>query len=336
MNECLRAARRRTPSRLRAGEMGRDELASLVAQWITEHDPKRRYSPFDGNALGKLERGVIKCPRADVRRALCELLGATEAELGFAPSDDAERVSAAVSGRLHTDARALTAVADALAHLRQLEDFTSASTVLPNVLAQRATVRELAKNAKGNVRKTAVGLLSELEQYLGWLSIPIGRLNDSRVHLDRSATLALEADDPIRLAHALSFNAYRNLRERDFATAAALNEAAGRDTRTYIGLRAYGEFQRAEILAKSGEQADSLAALSKAEHLSANVPEPDEETPASCYYYTPEFFVGQGAFTLIALGDVEGARTKAREALSVLPEHWADSEWAERWRRLAG
>ncbi|GAA1981761.1 XRE family transcriptional regulator [Amycolatopsis minnesotensis] len=276
-----------------------------------------------------------ECPREDVRRELRELLNATEAELGFSPDEEAERVSAAASGRLHTDARALTAVADALAHLRQLEDFTSASTVLPNVLAQRATVTELAKNAKGNTRKTAVGLLSELEQYLGWLSIPMGRWTDSRTHLDRASVLALEADDAFRLSTALSFSAYRHLRRADLSSAEALNEAAARDERVHLGLRTYVTFQRAEVLARVGSKNEALKTLSEAENLVTRLADDDEPLPGSGYWYVSSFFRGQRAFVLHALGDAKEARRVAQEALEAMPPGWQASEWASRRRRLA-
>ncbi|QWF78085.1 XRE family transcriptional regulator [Amycolatopsis sp. CA-230715] len=315
--------------------MSRDELASLVAQWITEHDPRHRFSAFDGNALGKLERGVVKRPREDVRMALCELLNATETELGFSPDEEDERVSAAASGRLHTDARALAAIADALAHLRQLEDFTSAATVLPNVLTQRATVRELARNAKGNVRKTAIGLLSELEQYLGWLSIPMGRWNASLAHLDRASVLAVEADDAFRLSTALSFSAYRHLRRADLSSAEALNAAAARDERVHLGLRTYVTFQRAEVLARAGSKNEALKTLNKAENMVGRLANDDEPLPPSGYWYVPSFFRGQRAFVLRALGDAKEARRVAQEALDAMPPGWKTSEWAVRRRKLA-
>ncbi|WP_020667172.1 hypothetical protein [Amycolatopsis nigrescens] len=233
-----------------------------------------------------------------------------------------------------TDRASIDSVARVLAGLRVLEDTTGAAEVLPSVLAQRALMTRLAHSARDGVRPVAAGLLSELEQYLGWLSIPLERWEDSRRHLDRACVLALEANDPIRLSHALSFQSFRNLRRGKLETAEALNDAALRNDRIHPGLRTYLRFQRAEVLARGGSKQGSLTALGLAER-SVDALADDDDRPASCYYYTPGFFAGQGAFTLLALGDRVGARKLANEALSVLPASWRDSEWSGRWRKIA-
>jgi tetratricopeptide (TPR) repeat protein len=335
-NDRLTRAREAMSSRLYPGTpMGRDELAGLVREWVTRNDPKGRLSPFDGNHLGKLERGQVRRPGPMVRAALCAVLDASEVDLGLVPARDAERVSQALSGAVQTDSRALLAIADVLASVRRLEDATGAAEVLSTVQAQRAMVTRLAGLSRGPVRAEAVGLLSELEQYLGWLSIPLERWDDSRKHLDRASVLALEADDPERLAMALSFGAYRNLRRGDLRTAEALNEAAGRDDRVNVGLRTYTEFQRAEVLAKDGQRVDSLRALARADRLVNELPEDPDSLPSSGYWYVPSFFQGQRAFVLKALGDDQAAARTAREAIEALPEDWRDAEWAGRRRALA-
>lgn len=63
--------------------MSREELAEAVALWATEHDSNRRGVAFDANHLGKLERGTVRCPRQVYVTALCAVLNATPAELGF-------------------------------------------------------------------------------------------------------------------------------------------------------------------------------------------------------------------------------------------------------------
>jgi tetratricopeptide (TPR) repeat protein len=335
-NDRLRLAREAMSSRLHPGTpMGRDELAGLVRDWITRNDPRGRLSAFDGNHLGKLERGQVRRPGPMVRAALCAVLDASEMDLGLVPAREVERVAQALSGAVSTDSQAIQAVADVLASVRRLEDATGAGDVLPTVQAQRAMVTRLADNARGPVRGEAVGLLSELEQYLGWLSIPLERWDDSRKHLDRASVLALEANDPQRLAMALSFGAYRNLRRGDLRSAEALNDAAGRDDRVNVGLRTYTQFQRAEVLAKDGQKSDALKSLGTADKLVGELPEDPDELPADGYWYVPSFFHGQRAFVLHALGDKQAAARTAREAIDALPEDWRDAEWAGRRRALA-
>lgn len=83
-NRLLRAARECTPSRrVRGAYMSREELAEAVAHWAADHDGKHRSVAFDANHLGKLERGTVRCPRQPYLNALCAILGATPAELGF-------------------------------------------------------------------------------------------------------------------------------------------------------------------------------------------------------------------------------------------------------------
>ncbi|SFB61178.1 hypothetical protein SAMN05216266_12752 [Amycolatopsis marina] len=334
-NDRLRAAREGTPSRRHPGPIGRDELAALVSEFVTKHDERGRLSAFDANHLGKLERGTVARPSPPIRAALCALLDASEADLGFVPQCGTERVSAALIGTVHTDRAALECVAQVLASLRRLEDATSAGEVLPTVRTQAALVSRLADNARSPLRKQAVGLLSELEQYLGWLSIPLERWEESRKHLDRASVLALEADDPMRLSTALSFAAYRNLRRDHLRSAEALNEAAARDERVHVGLRTYVQFQRAEVLARDGSRTEALDALKVADHLADELPDDEDELPSSAYWYVPSFFHGQRAFVLKALGDEREARRIATEALEIMPPSWRDSEWAGRRRKLA-
>ena len=330
-NDRLRLAREAMPSRLHPGtQMGRDELAALVREWVTANDPQGRLSAFDSNHLGKLERGIVRRPSPIIRAALCAILDASERDLGFVRDKDAERVSQALSGRVHTDRKALAAIGDVLASVRRLEDATSAADVISTVQAQRSMVARLAENSRGDVRAEAVGLLSELEQYLGWLSIPLERWDESRKHLDRASVLALEADDPERLAMALSFNAYRNLRRDNLRSAEALNAAAGRDDRVNIGLRTYTEFQRAEVLARDGLKSEAVRTLNDADKLVNQLPEDSDELPASAYWYVPSFFHGQRAFVLHALGDDKEAARTAREAIAAMPASWRESEWASR------
>ncbi|MBN9740470.1 transcriptional regulator [Amycolatopsis sp. A1MSW2902] len=236
---------------------------------------------------------------------------------------------------MRTDSKALQAIAEVLASVRRLEDATSAGEVISTVEAQRSMVERLARNSRGPVRGQAVGLLSELEQYLGWLSIPLDQWKDSERHLDRASSLALESDDPERLSLALSFSAYRNLRQDNLRSAEALNEAAGRDPRVNIGLRTYNEFQRAEVLAKDGLRTEALKSLSHADELADRLPEDPDELPDSGYWYVPSFFHGQRAFVLHALGENKEAARIAREAIRAMPSSWREAEWASRRKKLA-
>jgi hypothetical protein len=161
--------------------------------------------------------------------------------LGFSPHPESERLARTVSGQIATDATALRAVMDVLAPARRLEDVTGPGEVLPIVRAQHTLATRLADHARADVRPAAVGLLSELDQYLGWLHMAptVERWRDSQQHLDRAIALALESDDFLRLATALSFAADRYLRVGRPVPALTLNEAASRDHRVHVTLRTF-------------------------------------------------------------------------------------------------
>ncbi len=338
-NRLLRAARERTPSRHRPGRyMSREELAEAVALWACEHDGKHRGVAFDANHLGKLERGTVRCPRQLYVDALCAVLNATPAELGFDSAadkgspllalpdpvgvldpDERERLSLAAVQPCRTDGAALEALAAVLFAVRQLEDETGAAAVFPIVEQQRILADRLAAGVPVQARPAAIGLSSEMHQYLGWLSIPLGRWDDAHRYLDRAVVAALEADDPLRLSTALSFHAYAWLRTGDLRKADSLSEAAQRDTRVHSGLRTYLTYQRAEVLARDNNRTDAVRLLTKADCMVEQLP-PPEGLPPSGYWYVPAFFLGQRGFVLHALGDSSGARRSALECLATMPE----------------
>lgn len=297
--------------------------------------------PISQSALSRYETGL---QRPDDRTAarLDELLSAGGQLLELWPTLGTETLSPAEEERLadvaarprRVDAAALDSLAGVLTAVRRLEDETSSAHVIPMVDAQRELARQFAAEARSAMRPVAVGLLSELEQYRGWLAIPGQRWTQARQHLDRAAVLAMEADDPLRLSTALSFSAYGAMRRQDLSAADALSEAARRDTRVHIGLRTYETYQRAEVLARNDERTDAVRLLIEADGMVDRLP-PVEELPPSGYWYTPAFFLGQRAFVLRALGDDSGARQAARDCLAEMPAEWASSEWAVRRRELA-
>lgn len=248
--------------------------------------------------------------------------------------EERDRVTALLDRPRSVDRTTLATLADVLAVVRRLEDDAGAEHVIPMVDAQVRLVEQFADEARSGVRPVAVGLLSELEQYRGWLAIPGKQWRPAGAHLDRAAVLALEIDDPLRLSTALSFSAYRAIRRRKFRAADALSDAARRDTRVHLGLRTYETFQRAEILAHLDEHAQALRLLSDTDHMIEHLP-PADELPPSGYWYTAPFFLGQRAFVLNALGDHTAAGQAARDCLTEMPPAWTSSEWASRRRELA-
>jgi hypothetical protein len=97
--------------------------------------------------------------------------------------------------------------------------------VFPTVQQQQNWADQLAAGVRAQTRPAAIGFSSEINQYLGWLSIPLGRWDDADRYLDRAAVLAVEVDDPLRSSTALSFQAYARLRTGNLRKADSLSEA---------------------------------------------------------------------------------------------------------------
>lgn len=260
------------------------------------------------------------------------LLGAADVA-AVLTSADFERISLAMQGKIRLDGAALIALEGVLAGARRLEDRSSAADVLPAVDGQLDVIERLAGAARG-ARTAAVGLVSEIHQYLGWLHLPQDDLAGALHHLKQAAVLALEADDPVRLTTALSFQAYAHQRAGGWRQAAALATAAARNGQIYPGLRTYLHFQRAEILACQGEKQQASRLLVQADRLVARLPRA-EELPENGYWYVPAFFLGERAFVLDALGERAAARESATACLFELPAEWRSSQWAAERRALA-
>jgi transcriptional regulator with XRE-family HTH domain len=82
-NERLRALREARPSPTSPGHgLSRQELAELVNAWLYRETGK--CFEIDANYIGKLERGLIRWPHLDYRRALRAVLGvSSDGDLGF-------------------------------------------------------------------------------------------------------------------------------------------------------------------------------------------------------------------------------------------------------------
>jgi hypothetical protein len=98
---------------------------------------------------------------------------------GVLDPDVMERLSMAAVQPCRTDGAAIEALAAVLVGIRHLEDETSAAAVFPMVQQQQNLADRLAAGVRARARPAAIGLSSEINQYLGWLSIPLGRWEDA-------------------------------------------------------------------------------------------------------------------------------------------------------------
>ncbi len=356
-NRLLRAARERTPSRRVPGAyMSREELAEAVALWAAGHDGKRRGVAFDANHLGKLERGTVRCPRQLYVSALCAVLGATPAELGFhatatasrpllavpdsggqgawevpANPNDRERMTFAAGHPRRVDAATVCALADVLAATRRVEDQIGSAGVLPSIHAHRGLACSLLADARSPIRDRLGSLTGELHQYLGWLLAETGHIEQARVELDAALALGMEFDDPDLTSLALSFKGHLAWMVGNPHGVIALSCAARRDDRVFIAQHAFNAHQEARGWAMAGEAGEADRALGRADKLAERAVTHQASTPPNLYWYGSGFFTLQRGLTWHTLGDARFAERAAAEltnGLHELPAAERDSEWA--------
>lgn len=338
-NRLLRAARERTPSRRVPGtHMSREELAEAVALWVAERDGKHRGVAFDANHLGKLERGTVRCPRQLYVNALCAVLGATPAELGFTatttvPADpnNRERMMFAARHPRRVDAATVCALADVLAVTRRVEDQIGSAGVLPGIQAHRELAGSLLADARSPIRDRLGPLTGELHQYLGWLLAETGHLEQARVELDAALALGVEFDDPDLTSLALSFKGHLAWMVGNPHGVIALSCAARRDDRVFIAQHAFNAHQEARGWAMAGEVGEVNRALARADKLAERAVARQADTPPNLYCYGSGFFTLQRGLTWHTLGDARFAQRAATEltnGLHELPATERDSEWA--------
>jgi tetratricopeptide (TPR) repeat protein len=326
--------------------------------WVAEHDDKRRGVAFDANHLGKLERGSVRCPRQLYVRALCAVLDATPAELGFdgtasalatrpllalpdsggpsagevsANPDDWERMTFAACHPRQVDAATIDALADVLAATRHIEDQIGSADVLPSVQAHRGLAANLLANARSPMRDRLGSLTGELHQYLGWLLAETGHLEQARAELNAALALGVEFDDPDLTSLALSFKGHLAWMVGNPHGVIALSGAARRDTRVFIAQHAFNAHQQARGWAMAGERGEVDRALAHADTLAERALTRQADAPSNLYWYSSGFFTLQRGLTWHTLGDTRVAARAATELINgrhELPAAERDSEWA--------
>lgn len=346
-NERLRAAREATPSRRTPGlGMSRDELAEAVVLWLAEHDPKHRMAPFDGGHLGKIERGQVRLPGRHYVAALCAVVGASPAELGFADSPGTssrplpaapgtadpqlpEPVVWAADKPWKVGPDALDALATVLAATRRLEDTTSAAAVVPTIDHHVRIVDTLAREARSAHRCKAVALASELHTYRGWLAIDTHDYAAASRHLHHGVVLAVEANIPDLLGQALSFDGFLALIKKQYGPAASKVEAAQRETRS-ASLRTHYGFLAARILAIGGESRESDAFLRRADAMLEHWT--GDDLHDGTYWYQPSFLVAQRGLVHAYADRPRQAVADLTYGLDTMPDDLRNAEWTRLMR----
>jgi hypothetical protein len=314
-NDLLRAARERTPSRRTPGCcMSREELAEAVVLWLSERDGRGRDYAFDAGHLGKIERGIVRRPSPHYVAALCAVLGATEAQLGFSPDGTPVRTP------MPTEQPAVEAweLADALTRstigMTTLEHMERAAlgyaarypsapprSLLASVSGQMTRVSDaLGGPQPVRVRRRCVALLGLLAGLAGNLCVDLGQEGRAGDFFDVGELAGQEAEDPDLVAWVLATRSIGPFFAGRYTAAAELlacAEEAAR-ARSSARRRAWIAALRARAAAASGDRDQSLGALDRArQHIDAV----DEPPTGTDFFDAPRLHgVAGSAFLLMA------------------------------------
>jgi transcriptional regulator with XRE-family HTH domain len=315
MNAMLRNAR------LAAG-LTQQELADQVNAEVrraTKHE-----GALDGAKVSRLERGVVGLPRRHVVAAFAAVLGLSAAELGWGSR---LRASEAVSWAVRRDTcspEALTAMASVLQATRELEDVTSAATVLPAIDHHVNVALTLVRSARLTDRRDAIEHASGALSYRGWLRQCVGDAHGARADFVAARSAAVEGNHVGALAESLRLEAMADQDDGDYVAAVSRVQAAlqyGHD-------RCYLHTLSARFLAMAGE-------VSAADHELLNADRvPVTESPGRIYWLTEAFMSTQLGMVFAAQGRKTAAARALMDGLNGMPEAQREAAWMRDCREL--
>jgi transcriptional regulator with XRE-family HTH domain len=285
---------------------------------------------MDANTISRLERGVITWPGRSVRRALADVLGADEADLGFVRKID-DPVAAAVDKPWKVGPDALEALAAVLAGLRRLEDVTSSATVAPAVDVNLDTAVMFAKQAGSAHRRRAVTLAAEMSTYRGWLAIDLRDWAAAERRLNDATALSLEAQAQNLLVEAIGFQSYAALRRDEHVAAVSLRHATTPLARAPVE-QAVAALHLARTLAITGDVTASDRALVEADTAIERAAGADRDDHH--YYVTDPWLQVQHGLVHAYAGRPQLAIRDIETGLAGMPEQQRESDWAKEYAAI--
>ena len=281
---------------------------------------------LDGNAISRMERGVIRWPAQRNLDALCAILGASPAELGF---ESRGAVLAPVDWAIDRQAASpetLDALATILDGLRRLEDQAGPRVVLPVVEHHARTSDLLAREARLTLRPAALELLNELVLYRGWLRFAVDDPSGARRDFDIGLGVAVEADSSTGIADSLSFKGYVDMHQDAALSAASLTTAANRYERVPINRRFF-HLLSARCLAMAGELTDSDKELLAADRVKVT----DVTLNGRNYWYTDAWMTVQRGLVHAKAGRTRAALMDIEDGLAGMPAEHRSADWVRRY-----
>jgi transcriptional regulator with XRE-family HTH domain len=244
--------------------------------------------------------------------------------------ETSNRLAHAVNAPRTIDARAVDALASALAAHRRADDDADPMLLLPAVSAGLAQVRLLAAQARGPHAHALRVVAAEWAQFTGWLHAQARHDAEAVRLLTESADQAVQLGVPNLACQAWGFRGYLERRRgvparitRAFQTAA---EVPG-ISRLH---RVDAMLNTVHGLGLMGEKGQALDLLGQADDLTTSA-DGDEVDPAA-YWLSPTWLRIPMGMAYLGLGRAGDAAENLREGLGALPGGWQRAEWAAEYR----
>ena len=204
--------------------------------------------------------------------------------------------------------------------LRALGQQVSPGVLLPMLIAQTHTLRQLAAAARDADKRTLLRLASHYAEYAGWMSQEAG---DDRAALwwtDQATNFAIVAGDPVMGSYALVRHALISLYSNDPAQAISLGQRAQSDARAPARVRGLAALHEAQGHALAGGYDDCHRALERARrHLAQHDDEPDAPILGTSTVVDPASMVA--GWCLHDLGRPGDATPILNEEIARLPSY---------------
>jgi transcriptional regulator with XRE-family HTH domain len=203
------------------------------------------------------------------------IYGMTDDEL-FAPVDTTETDPelaeyTALAGRIISASKVDKATAEMLAHqtdyLRTMDCRLGAAALVDQMNGHLATVQEALSHAiLPSVRRPLASVLADAAALAAWQALDVGAVNRAWQHHETARYAALEAQDPVLLAHAMAQQAFVLVDVGEIDSAAELVHEALREAGTSVPSRfeAWLYAAEAEVLAAAKNVSRSLRGFDKA------------------------------------------------------------------------
>ncbi len=298
-----------------------------------------RLAVYSHTYLWEFEKG-IKAPTADVAVRLDDALDA-DGELArmvvdtWTPltPDDEDRLTATAHKPQRVDRAVLDSLDVLLAEQRRIEDAIGAVPMIAPVVGQLTVVSSLVREARSDVRPTALDVAAQWAQYTGWLHIAAERPGKAARWLGRALEWATEVGDSDLASTVLSFKGHQAWLSGQVARTVELSEAARSMPGVYVGQRAYDAYQQARGLAVIGDGHAVDLLLGEADDLAAATAEYHGDVRPWHYYRLPAFYDLERGLVHRLLGREKPEHNQRAidlltAGLAGLPPEMREAEWA--------